>query len=354
MGAAYQLLLLALPALLPPLTASVAVLVVGRLLRRPVAGSPRGWSGALAVGAGYAAGHVAVRGWPPLPPVEAAHRLFYLAALAAGLGLLWDGLRRPWLRGGLFLLAAVAGQAFLLYPALDTAREWGAVTGFELPESLLGPVRSSAEWADAAAWLTLLGLVSLLFWAGLDAAAPGPGVVLGLTVAAVLAGSAALMQLGHSTLLSLLTTGLLSASVPALLWAWWQPGFSPRGALTVVGLVLPGLWSAGVFYGDVPAGSVLLLAAVPAAAWLARRVPAWRLPRWPVAVARVAVPLLLVPLALWQARPPASEDDEMGAYENWSPPAANSGGGKESAPAARSASPPDDDNPFAHLPDSPP
>jgi hypothetical protein len=340
MAALYCMMLMALPTVLPPLAASAAVLAVGRLLRWPSAEAPRGWSGALAVGAGYVAGHVAVLSWAPFPPREALHRLFYLALAAALLGLVFERLpRRPGLRGAVFFLLAVAAQAFLLQRLLDSS--WGL-------------------WG-AAAWLTALGLVGLLFWAGLDASAARPGPVLALTVLAALAGSARVLLLGGIASMSLLAVGLLSAVVPVLLWAWWRPGFSPRGAFAVLAFVLPGLWSAGLALShpplEIPTGSILLLAAVPAAGLLIGRLPASGLPRWSLAAARVVVPLVLVPLAVLYATPPPgseAEDEERAAYENWTPsPAPSSGStGRGAAapvpPAGKSAA---DDDPFSQLPD---
>jgi hypothetical protein len=224
----------------PPLLVSLLVLALTRR-RRTASGEPP-WGGALAIGGGYLVGHTALRGWPPVPPLERVDWLWYLTVAAVAVGTLEAFVSsRAWLGWSLRAPLGAAVLVLLLLPLLKT---WGR--------------------GETVAWLAGLGAAGLVFWAALDSLAePGPGAPLLLAVLALatavvllLSGSALLAQLGLAVAASL--AGLLAV-------AWWVP--PARGAATVAGVLLPGLWLLGSFYSDVPAASaVLLAAALPAAA----------------------------------------------------------------------------------------
>jgi hypothetical protein len=196
-----------------------------------------------------------------------------------------------------------------------------------------------------------------------------------VTLAAVLGGSAALALLGGSALLSQLTALLLVAVVPVLVAAI-RPRTEAitRGALTVVGLLLPALWTIVAFFGfnrvsgdgptlaglpAVAATAILALAAIPVAvaatAWLLQRLAPRLAPTWPLGLARAALPLVLMALVVgWVSVSLPPSDDEASAYENWSPaPARNTSGSADRSSAPLPADSPPDDNPFSRITESP-
>jgi hypothetical protein len=229
---------------------------------------------ALGIGAGFIAGALTL-GWPPpFPPMDVADRTPW-AALAATV---FAGLapRAAWARWvGLTALAA------LVY----------VVT--------LGPILSDTSSTRAGlAWLVAVGLVVLASWASFaalgerleGAAFMGPVLVMAAGISVVLIAS-------HSIVLCWLGLALTSAlAAPGVASWFWPLGRTVRGAVPIILVVLTALVLNGHVYADVPTSSALVLAAAPAAAWLARLGPVRRGAPWVAAL--VAVGATLVPIAV--------------------------------------------------------
>jgi hypothetical protein len=169
-----------------------------------------------------------------------------------------------------------------------------------------------------------LALAGTAFRWALARAVDRPGTLLPLALPAVLCGSAAVAFLSGSALLSQLAAVLLAALVPCSIAARRDPADLLNGApVSVVGLLLPGLWLIGSFYGDMPAGSVLLLGSAPAAAWVAQRWGPRRRP-WTAVLVRASVPAASEgpgAAALPETSVPTSqaEDNPFRAWETPSP-----------------------------------
>jgi hypothetical protein len=289
--------------------------LLGWLLRRRAA-TPESadGAGALAVGGGYVAGYAWVAGWPPLPPREALHRLFWVAAAAVVLGLLGFGMPR-----GKVLLR-------LLPPAL--------LTGVAV--LLLGPrVGSAWDGLTGAAVLGTLVAAGLVLWAlsSKDGAAPAVPV---LPVAATVLATAPVLVLSGSAMLGELAGVLLAALVPTL----WRT--SAAGIATVL---LAGLWLAGLFTTDLPPVCILLLAAASLTA-LCPRLPRLQPVRWRGAAVRAGLVALPLALAVGLAFHYSTPDD--GLMGGGLPIPSLSGSASE--PQQPAGPPRMDDNPFADAP----
>jgi hypothetical protein len=267
---------LLLPGAVLPLVVSLAVLALTRR-RRAAAGTPSAWGGALAVGGGYLAGHAALAGGPPVPPLERVDWLWCLAA-AAVLVCTVAGLVAPrdWLRWGLRAPLGAAVLVLLLLPLLKT---WGR--------------------GETTAWLAGLGAAALVLWAALDAVvARGPGTGAPLLLVVLALGSSLVLLVSGSAVYGQLGLALTASLAGSLAAACWTPSLlPPRGLATVVGVLLPGLWLLGYFYAEVPAASAALLAAaLPAAALVQVRPVRERLRPWQAVL--VGVLVLLVPVTV--------------------------------------------------------
>lgn len=262
--------------------------------------------------------------------------LVCLGALRLGLG----AARGPWVSLGapLGLVLALAAWPGLGWPASTQAHKLPWVVLASALAVLLALASSTANarhrplrpwlaaalvWLVASAWL--LGLASPLHW---PLAAAGGALALGVlawsteapgaepTAAAGSAGALAVVLLGLVGLaigagsLLLAQLGLMAAIASAVLglWAWAWPRAGVRvgaAALMPLGSAALGLLCLNLATGRVPAGvPALLLLALTAPWWLARRagaVPHWR---WrPLVVALLAAIPVLAALG-WQALRP--------------------------------------------------
>jgi hypothetical protein len=307
------------------LAVSAAILLLDWIWARRGAAVPRPRLGALAVGSGYAAGQIAMAGWP-MPPSEAVHRLLYLTLGATVLAVCL--VPRP--------SAGPGGWAWRLALLLAA---WAYL--------LLAGVVAWFGWTAAIGWLLGAGAIGIAVWyclADIDAERSGPFPP--LLLLALCLGSAAVLAGSHNAVLGQLAGILAAALLPALLRAGCPPAFVlGPGAVQVVTVALPGMWLIGAF-NEVPASRLLLLALVPAVAWLLRGWSASRLGT----LARGMVCLIPIAVALALVLPTASgETDEANSYPV-SLPAAH--GGSQPRPAEPgTAAPPvstdaEEDNPF--------
>ncbi len=276
--------------LAPALLSATALATAWRPEKSP-AEAPRPstslWGAPLALGLGYAAGHLGTHGWPSFPHhVGIKQGLFYVAVVLCAWGL---------------------GEA--LFPLGSKLRLLGrAALCAWVPWFLLGFQREHA-WGPSAAWLWSAGLAAALF-ALLSSQAPlsrRTNAAANLTawvLVGILASGA--LHLSGSTSLAQLTGALVCPLGVMLPIALRRPSFSlERGGDLCLVLLFGGLLMAGVYAGELPPLAALALALAQPAGWLACWVRPGRLRSLTV----VLVPLLLAALALWIARdsqPPSS------------------------------------------------
>jgi hypothetical protein len=275
---------------LVPFLLSAGVMVLAWRRHAPIAGGL--WGGALALGAAYLAGAVVIGDWPPIPPGERIHWLFYLAVGATGFGLC---------------------EALGSWPAWGrwSLRLYFVFTAVWL---LLRPLMVNEQWEVWASFVRLGGicLAGLAFWGALDALAQRlPGVSLPLCLMAVTSGTALVLALSGALPWARLEVTLLAALGGSLLVAWFNPRLRlARGASAVLVAVLPGIWLLGFFYAEVSLGCVLLLALGTLAPWLGQHPWITRRAPWQAVFFRVAVVLLPVAWAVARAYSafPGTED----------------------------------------------
>jgi hypothetical protein len=257
-----------------------AVLLLAAVLTRRRCGA---WAGILALGVGYVAGHIVVRGWPSFPPGERTDWLFYLALVLVILGLVearW--LTRASFRWGLRSIVFFVAVLLIVFPRMRDA--WQPVESVAWLAALL--------IAGVAAWLSLDGLVGRApAWSFLGCLAL---TVAGSAVVAFKSGLAvmALLEFGLlATVLGLLLAGCASKTLFA----------AAQGGAAGAGLLQPAMWLIGYFLAEVPSGCALLLGVALHTTWLVEGGPLRRLRPWQrgiLAMVAAAGPVLL---AVWIA-----------------------------------------------------
>lgn len=275
-------------ALIPTLTSAVVLAASWPLWRRTEEAS---WPVALAIGLGYAAGHVGIEGWRPFPPREAADRLWYLTLLAVLLSFLdgWRSCPAPvrWLsRSGL----------------------WMAVVWFLLPPS----IRTEATHREVAAWLGGLGLTGLLFWTLLAFTAQRlPGALLPLILLIASLGTVGVLHAGHSLKLTQLAGIFAAALLPILFRSACNPPVTM--ALAPVIVILPGLWLMSYFYSyePQPETSLALLAAATLAGSLGLLPGIRNRAGWQRCLICGLAALLLAAWSVMAARGTEKEDEDL-------------------------------------------
>ena len=244
-------------------------------------------AGAIAIGAGYVAGHVLVAGWSPFPPRHATHWLFWFALIGV-IAVAADALVRPKGTVRLFAWAIICTIACRL---------------------ILQP-KFSYAWSAAEGWLrvfaTAFGVVILTCCLHLVERRPFGTVTLFSVTTVFCGGGCLALILSGSLLLGQLACILsaIAATCFLLIIAVRAP-FHPSGAVTPLSLVCAGLLLSGFFYAELPTASALLLALAPAAALLPvgkeshsrSRVLAYR-------IALVAVPVAIAVVLALHASPP--------------------------------------------------
>ena len=268
-----------------PAVLAGAVLLVAWWPRKGGAGAtgPVGgghWGGAVGLALGYVLGHSLLVGFPSFPATESTQWLVWLALGAMALGL---------------------ADALIRVP--ESAR-WAARAASSLLVSwlILRPLTVST-WNGAlvsALWIGGAALAVLAFWTLVDRAVRArPGAGMPIAFLALTSGGSAVLLLSASVLLAQLA-GVVAATLgAAMVLAFVRPDLSlERGAVPVVGVLLPALWLNGYFYAEMPLASALLLTLAPAALWLGRLGPLRDLRRWKSAIAHVGAVLAPVLLAL--------------------------------------------------------
>ena len=242
---------------------------------------------AIAIGAGYVAGHVFAVGWSPFPPRHATHWLFWFA-----------------------VIGVVAAAADVLVRPKGTVRfvAWAIICTIAC-RLILQP-KFSYAWSAAEGWLRVfaiaLAIVVLTFCLDLVDRRPfGTMTLFSVTTVSLRRYKRRIDSL-RSLLLGQLTCILsaIGAACFLVIIAVTAP-FHPSGTAAPLSLVCAGLWLSGSFYAELPAASVLLLALAPALALLPvgkashsqSRVLAYR-------IAFVAVPVAIAVVLALHASPP--------------------------------------------------
>lgn len=225
-----------LPGVLAAVLLSGALAMGGRLFR------VSNWADAVALGIGYACGHLVTAGWPAFPPAEATQWLPYFALGAAFIGVL-DTLLRP---AGL-----VRGSIWFLFCA--------GVVGL-----LLGS-KFQYGWSffEGTLWIACLAGGMLVLSVFLDRAAQrDASISFPLIVAIVAGGTGLALMLSGSMLLGQLALVLAGTSGAIVIVGVLLPNaVNGRGIAPVAGTLLSGLWLSGYFFSELPPASALLLAA---------------------------------------------------------------------------------------------
>jgi hypothetical protein len=242
---------------------------------------PGAWTAAVALGAGYAAGHArvmatggALAGWPSLPPIDAVDWLAWLAIAAAAAAGMDRILRRPRRGGG----GQVATER--PYAPLGWVGRLGTFAVAVLaPWLILKPAlpRESPPVPEWTAVLLFLPLVLFVPFETLAARRPGPRLPLIFAIA-LLGTSASLLVSGSLRLAQL--AGCLTAALGAALGiSLWRRDFTLAGGGVVTG-ILGGLILAGRLYSELPFASAILLALSFLAAFLGDIGRYWLLERF--------------------------------------------------------------------------
>jgi hypothetical protein len=244
-------------------------------------------AGAIAIGAGYVAGHVLAAGWSPFPPRTATQWLFWFAVIGV-IAAAADALVRPKRTVRLVIWAIICTIAcrLILQPKFSYA--WGAAEG----------------WL----WVFVIALGVVVLACCLDLVERRPfGTATLFSVTTVLCGSTCIaLMLSGSLLLGQLACILTAIAAVCFLLIIAVPApFHPSGAAAPLSLLCAGLWLSGFFYAELPAASALLLALTPVMVLLPvgkkshsqSRALAYRL-------AFVAVPVAIAVVLALHASPP--------------------------------------------------
>ena len=244
-----------LPGVLAAVLISGVFAIAGRLWRA------NSWADAVALGIGYAGGHVVTAGWPAFPPSEATQWLPYFALAAMFLGV-FDVFLRP--AGSLRTLIWILCCMGLLRLLLSAKFQYG----WSLPEGVL--------------WIAGLAAGMLVLASSLDAAVRrDTSISSPLILTIVACGTGVALMLSGSMLLGQLAMVLAAALGAILAVAFLLPkAVEGRGVVPVAVALLASLWLSGCFYADLPSGSAVLLAAASFPALLlialSEKVPSWK------------------------------------------------------------------------------
>jgi hypothetical protein len=251
----------------------------GRIARRS--------AGAIAVGAGYIAGHVLTAGWAPFPPRSATHWLSWFAVIGVITAVV-DAFVRPkgMVRLVIWTIICVIVCRLILQPKFSYA--WSALTGW--------------LWVFVIA----LSVVALTCCVDLVERRPvGPATL--FSIMTVLdAGTCLALMLSGSLLLGRLACILAAIAAACFLLTIVRPApFQSSGAAVPFSLISAGLWVSGLFYSELPVASAVFLGIAPVLALFPRREKS--LPRWLGLACRagfVALAAAVAVLFAFRASPP--------------------------------------------------
>lgn len=259
---------------LPALVAFAVLLAACKLWRRP-RGDPGAWPGALALGAGYVTGHLALFGWPGLAPQESWEWLLHVGAAATAAGMLVASARIPRRVGwGIAALVAIAA-AWLLVP----------------------------QWQESRlAWTVALALTAIALWIALQTLADRISTVsLSLIVWIAVSAAALVLERAATARFAQLAGALAASAGGCLLVAALGsgrkagPGLAGGAAMLLVALMFTGHFN---HFSDIPAICFFLIVAAPAMAWIGQLRPIRRRKTWQRLVFEAAAVLVPAGVAL--------------------------------------------------------
>jgi hypothetical protein len=274
---------------LPAVVAAAALVVAFVLAKLSGRGSSGPWKIALALGAGYLAGHIAIA-WPSS---DVTDRIPPLAVAAMVLGMLeatWPG--PPWARWENRLLLSALVVGLIVEPARASLEETQGLRGF---------------------WIAMgiVGLVIFASWTNLEAlAARVRGVAIALPMLVVAGGMSAVLALSGSMLLGQLGGALTAALAAAWIASWrGEPLSLSRGGVPVLVVVLSALALEGQVYSPAPGKTTMLalVAVAPFALWILRIGPLRRLAPWQAALLGAVIALVPIGVALGMALTASAE-----------------------------------------------
>jgi hypothetical protein len=275
---------------LPALVSAVVLAVALAITRRGGPSRDVGWGVALAVGAGYLAGHFAVA-WPMS---DVTDRIPWLAVVATALGTLEAAWPTPaWARWENRVLFSALVLAVMLSAAPAIVEALGT--------------RASILWVAA------VGAGIVVSWANLEGlAARSTGVALVLPLLAVTGGASIVLAIWS------LVPGQLGGALTAALggaWvaSWWRGPLSlARGGVTILIMVLAALILYAHVFAEMAVSCVALLAVAPLMIWVTRIGPIRRLASWQAGLIGVAVVLVPIGIAAWLAHKATSSASAYG------------------------------------------
>ena len=210
------------------------------------------WLIAAALGVGYIVGYLGLEGLPVFPPKLGTHWLFYLAILGLIVARFWH--RAVWGPIAQIAISIIIPRLLLTSTFKHT---WGPIEGI--------------------IWWVCLAVVIFIIWhlveqsfSALPAGASSPFVYFGLSggTALILALSGSLRLAQHC---GILVTLFAASWILTLGLQRDRKRFVfPRGASSVVTLLLIGIWMNGYFFAEVPAMSAILLGIAPLLAQVGR------------------------------------------------------------------------------------
>ena len=238
------------------------------------------WLIAAALGVGYIVGYLGLEGLPVFPPKLGTHWLFYLAILGLLVARFWH--RAVWGPIAQIAISIIIPRLLLTSTFKHT---WGPIEGI--------------------IWWVCLAVVIFIIWhlveqsfSALPSGASSPFVYFGLSggTALILALSGSLRLAQHCGIL----VALFAASwiLTLGLQRDRKRFVFPRGASSVVTLLLIGIWMNGYFFAEVPAMSAILLGISPLLAQVGRTKAVQGLGGWRSTLAQIAAVALPVVIAV--------------------------------------------------------
>ena len=270
-----------LPGILVALLISGVFTIVGRLWK------VNSWADAVALGFGYAGGHVVTAGWPALPPAEATQWLPYFGMAVTLLAVL-DTLLRP--------------------PAAVRVAIWFLCCAGILSLLLASKFQYGWSFFSGVLWIACLATGMLVLTSFLDSTARrDASISIPLVLAIVAGGTGLALMLSGSMLLGQLALVLAGAFGAIVIVGTLLPNaVNGRGIAPVSAALLCGLWLSGYFFSELPSVSALLLSVSPIPALMLVLVDEGGNPRRGLLLRAVlaAVPVALAVFLAFRASPP--------------------------------------------------
>jgi hypothetical protein len=229
---------------LPFIISAVVLVLLWRPWRTSLARLAGEWRGALALAIGLLTIHVYVLGLPAFPPAESIDKIFYVALIAVGYGIIDEPRRVP---GSMRLLSrfclTVSVAIFLVQPQLKTAG-WSTL--------------------ESAAWIGGLALAAFGEWSAVDGLVARSKLSALIVLAGMGLGTAVVAAVSASVKLGLLASALAGSFLAYFpLRLLRRPPALDRSAATLLVVATATLWIIGYFFCEVTATCPILLAITP-------------------------------------------------------------------------------------------